>query len=72
MKLYDILNNVTIQGNVRVSIWDGDEEVNVRYFDHVDDLAWEHSLPDAWEELEVRYMFAGTDGFLHIELIKEA
>ena len=67
MTLRDMITNFTIQGNVRLSLWKDGEEVSVRYIDYADDLGTE-KLPPKWKDKEVTYMFAGVDGFLHIEL----
>lgn len=66
MTFRTLVKSITIQGPVRISIWDDDSEVYV------------HEIPDAdglfCAELKhlfkyrVKYMFAGGDGALHIEL----
>ena len=71
MTLQDMLDNFTIQGFVHLSVWDGDEEVSVRYINCTDDLG-AAKFPKMWKGYEVTYMFAGTDGFLHIELRRGA
>jgi len=71
MKLYELMNNTIIQGNVRLSVWDADEETTVKYFDCVDDLGLEKWVHE-FEDLEIHYVFASpVDGFLHIELYSD-
>lgn len=76
MTLYELCHDISIQGNVRVSIFDEDgEEEKVFYIDQVvDDLLWDFSCdPDFEEEMieyEVTYLFASKGGYLHIELQK--
>jgi len=76
MTLYELCKAVTIQGNVRISIFDeAGEEENVFYIhDIVDDLLWdfscEHDFREGMEDYEVTYMFVGQDNYLHIELQK--
>lgn len=69
MTLKDLVSKVTIQGDVRVSIWDelGEEEVRVLDFFGLDRL----SLNDVSEVkmMRIKYMFVGGDGILHIELV---
>ena len=77
MALYELCHNITIQGNVRISIFDEDgEEEKVFYIDQVvDDLLWDFSCEQDFEEemveYEVTYLFVGGDGYLHIELQKK-
>lgn len=65
MTLYDFMNGTTVQGKVRISKWVGDDEVFVKEIES-DDLAYEDV--DEVEDLEVKFVFGGTDGMLHIEL----
>ena len=71
MKLYELMNNTIIEGNVRLSVWKDDEEAKVKYFEDVSDLGlnkWVHEF----EDLEIHYIFASpVDGFLHIELYSD-
>lgn len=68
MKLKDLLKKVTVQGDVRISVWDimGEEEVIVREFSCMDSLR----RSDVMElgDMEICYMFAAPNGVLHIEL----
>ena len=70
--LYDLMHNMTVQGDVRIRVYkDGEyDEVAMKLFRGVDDLNGE-DIPDEWEELEVRYIFVGGDGILNIELYME-
>ena len=76
MTLYELCKAATIQGDVRISIFEDGEEETVIYIDQViDDLLWDLSCQPEYEngmeDYEVNYMFAGKDGYLHIELVKE-
>ena len=68
MRLYDLLNGsgITIQGNVRLSVWENDAETMVKELRNVDDL----QTADIYEyvNMDVSYIFAAPDGFMHIEL----
>lgn len=68
MKLRDLLKKVTVQGDIRISVWDhmGEEEVIVREFSCMGSLC----RCDVMElgDMEICYMFAAPDGVLHIEL----
>ena len=68
MTLYDLLHGlgITIQGNVRLSVWEDDEESMVKEIRQTLDLDNENLKE--YENREITYMFAGDDGFLHIEL----
>lgn len=72
MKLYDLLNGngITIQGDVRLSVWENDAETMVKELRSVDDL--QGIELDEYEDMEINYMFAAPDGFLHIELINDS
>ena len=76
MTLYELCQGATIQGNVRISIFDEDgEEEKVFYIDQVvDDLLWDFSCEQDFEEemieYDVTYLFVGKDNYLHIELQK--
>ena len=71
MRLYDLLNGngITIQGDVRLSVWENDSETMVKELRCVDDL--QGAELNEYEEMEINYMFAAQDGFLHIELIND-
>lgn len=66
MKLKDLLKDITIQGDVRISVWDENDEVEV-----TEVFAQEHlknSDVRRLLDLNVRCLFAGLDNMLHIEL----
>lgn len=72
MTLYELANNTSIQGNIDVCLFRGEEEVNCKTFDHVDDLSlYLSELPEGWEDLDVGYIFVDGDGYLHIEIWEE-
>ena len=77
MTLYELCKATTIQGNVRISIFDeSGEEEKVFYIDQViDDLLWdfscEHDFREPMVDYEITYLFVGKDNYLHIELQKE-
>lgn len=66
MKLKALLKETCIQGDVRISIWNEDEEVEVR------EILGHECLTDSdirgFQNLNVKYVFASRDGMLHIEL----
>lgn len=66
--LEDLLDNVTVQGDVRVSTWENEEETVIGTFDGVEYLSANNVLLKKWRDAEVVYMFAPGDGFLHIEI----
>jgi hypothetical protein len=68
----DLLNNITVQGNIRVSAWTRDgEKVIVMTDGHRYDSLFSSELPKRWRNSEILYMFCPDDGFLHIELASE-
>ena len=68
MTLFELMDNAIIQGDVRVSVWKGDDEVKVIEVKATDDLTLEKKVRKV-EDLDIRYMFASpVDGMLHIEL----
>lgn len=62
MTLYDLMSNMTLQGNIEVRVMNDDgEAVKTEYFDSVDDLeCCEISRLEDMENLEVKYMYAET------------
>lgn len=70
--LYDLMNNITIQGDVRIRVYKDDsyDEIAMKLFRNVDGLNGE-DIPTEWEDLEVRYIFVGGDSILNIELYME-
>ncbi len=69
MKLCNITENVTVQGNIRISMWDdsGENETVVYTKDACDGLYIPKWLKK-YADHKVLYMFAAPDGFLHIEI----
>lgn len=67
MTLYELANDVTIQGAVRLSAWYGDDEKVLSETPATDDFNI-YDLDEKWEDAEVLYMFCSGDGFLHIEV----
>lgn len=66
MTLYDLVNGTTLQGDIRLSVWDEDEEVAVEEYKNCEDLS--SADLSCYEELAVNYVFVGGDSKLHIEL----
>ena len=66
MTLKYLMNNICIQGNVRISVWDGDEEKTIKEFYGVGDLKTQELV--GFRNLYVKYIFLGGDNMLHIEL----
>ncbi len=66
MTLRYLINNICIQGDVRISVWEGEEEKLIKEFYGVSDLK---SLNlSGFKNMYVTYMFVGGDNMLHIEL----
>lgn len=68
MTLYELANQTTIQGDIRVSAFYDDGEHVLISAKGVDDLAYE--IPEAYEDMTVRFIFGGEDG-IHIEVSVE-
>ncbi len=66
MTLYDLVNDIEVQGAIRVSEWVGDEEVVLFETERTDDFG-PGDLDEALEDREVGYLFC-IDNILHIEL----
>lgn len=75
MLLKKLISDVTIQGNVYISVWDDDDnELDTFFFEHQDNLQGTLNFADTEKyllNLPVKYMFCPGDGYLHIELRKE-
>lgn len=82
MTLYELMDSVTVQGDVRLSVFCDGEEIAVAEFKESQGLC-SHDLYQygctltvdgdctylsEWEWYEVKYIFCPGDGFLHIEL----
>ena len=65
MTLYDLVNNVEVQGNkVCVDIIDSDDNT-------VDHLEYKYrlgSVPEKYEDFEVKYIYPGIDNDLAVEV----
>lgn len=68
LTISDLLENATVQGNIRVSAWTRNEEEKVILMQEDDGGLSASSLPERWRNAEVLYMFCPGDGFLHIEV----
>ena len=67
MTLYELMNNTIIQGDVKIRVFNSDdEEIAMKRFYSVDDLSVE-DVSEAWEDLEVRYIYY-ADRCITIEL----
>lgn len=64
----DLLNNITVQGNIRVSAWTRDGEEKVILITEQESGLVVGQLPKRWRDSEILYMFYPGDGFLHIEV----
>lgn len=62
----NLIKNVSIQGDVRLSVWNDGEETAVEYFCNVEDMKLEPCR--LYARLKVNYIFSCGDGYLHIEL----
>lgn len=74
MTLKTLVKNVQIQGDVRLSVWDSCDEVEVHEFQIAENLySYVNALPNFSKllRMKVKYMFAPGDGYLHIELTDE-
>lgn len=67
MRLYDLLNSIVLQGDIRISKWENDEEKILAVLENCDDLG-AGNLDYDTEDLDALYMFAPGDGYLHIEV----
>ena len=62
MTLYDLMNSMTLQGNIEIRVMNCDGAVlKAEYFESVDDLEYcEISRLEEMENLEVKYIYAET------------
>lgn len=70
MKLYELVYQVVLQGNIRISMWVDDEEKILGTWEDCQQL-FSGDIEDEWMDYEVSYIFCPGDGWLHIE-VKEA
>lgn len=72
MTLKNLLKSVIVQGDVYISVWEDDEEVEVHTFESADNLLVDvtSSKLNHLLGLKIKYMFSPipSDGYLHIEL----
>ena len=67
MTLYELVYNVKLQGNIRVSMWVNDEEKIIATWENCEEL-FSGDIEDEWMDFVVDYIFCHGDGFLHIEV----
>ena len=67
MTLYQLIENTTLQGNIRISMWKGDTEVVLATWMYCDGL-YSTDIEEELENLVISYIYASSDGFLHIEV----
>lgn len=67
MTLEELTQNITIQGDIRLSVWKDSEEVLVVCVGGTECLANQKDIRKMLG-YEVLYIFAAPDGYLHIEL----
>lgn len=67
MTLTELANGITLQGDIRISMWEDGEETRVKTYTMTDDLSF-MNIPKWAKEKEVDFVFCGGDGYLHIEL----
>lgn len=70
MTLGYLMNHTTVQGNVKLTMWRKDG--SVAYEDTVEgteDL--NNAKIHLWDQQEIKYIFAGADGYLHIDFEME-
>ena len=62
----NMIKNTSVQGDIRISVWEDGEEKIVQYYRNVEDMKCEPCRLFAYHR--VKYIFAQGDGVLHIEL----
>lgn len=67
MKLYELVYNVTLQGNIRISMWVDDTEKVIATWENCQEL-YSGDIEDEWMDYVVKYIFCPDDGYLHIEV----
>ena len=70
MKLYDLVYSVVFQGNIRISMWCGDEEKIIGEWRNCEQL-FSGDIEDEWMDFRVTYIFAPGDGWLHVEVTED-
>lgn len=67
MTLYELVYNVTLQGNIRISMWVDDTEKVIATWENCQEL-FSGDIEDEWMDYVVKYIFCPGDGYLHIEV----
>ena len=67
MTLYELVYNVKLQGNIRISMWVGDKEKIIAKWENCMEL-FTGDIEDEWMGFIVDYIFCPGDGWLHIEV----
>jgi len=65
MTLYELHNEVVVEGKIRISVWKNEEETEVV---ETDDLAGAEKIRPALWDMDITNMFCPGDNTLHIEL----
>lgn len=73
MTLYELVDNVKLQGNIRISMWDfmGETEKVIATWENSVNELFVGDIEDEWADLIVDYIFCPGDGWLHIEVKEE-
>ena len=75
MTLIDLTHEITVQGDIRLSVWKDGEEAKVVELKAVEDLTsplFYNPKCLGMLDMEVNYIFCPGDGYLHIELDGES
>lgn len=67
MTLIELTEDTTIQGNVRISYWDDDEEYVIYQIENTECLRLPAKLRK-YRQRDVKYIFCPGDNFIHIEI----
>ena len=70
MTLYELVNDVEVQGAIRLSTWKDDTEHILFQTDNTDDFSY-GCFDEEYEDCKVKYIFCPGDGYLHIEIETE-
>lgn len=72
MKLYELMNTVTIQGHVEIKLFEADgEEKDSAFYENVDDLATVE-IPDGWDDYEVTFLYSQRFERKHWKYVEQA
>ena len=70
MTFGQLRKRIILQGNIKLTMWDS--MGNIKYEDSVEDTEnINNNGLHLWDAQEVKYMFASSDGFLHIDFERE-